>query len=113
MVMIPPMRPIDLDPQEYVRRRDEQPAPLLVDCREEWEFELVHLEGARLMPLSTWSEDAARELGDAEVVVYCHHGIRSRRAVALLRHAGVANSQSLAGGIDRWSLEIDPSVARY
>jgi rhodanese-related sulfurtransferase len=47
------------------------------------------------------------------VVVYCHHGVRSLQVVNWLREQGVEACQSMAGGIDRWSLEIDPSVPRY
>lgn len=107
------MRPVDIEPEEVIRRRAANPDLVLIDCREPWEHELTRLEGARLLPLSTLSADDALPLEDAEVVVYCHHGIRSRRAVAILRAAGVENARSLAGGIDRWSLEVDPSVARY
>lgn len=107
------MSSVDLEPQALLERRQANQELVLVDCREPWEYELTRLEGARLLPLSTLSEDDAADLRDREVVVYCHHGIRSRRAVALLRAAGVENARSLAGGIDRWSLEIDPSVPRY
>lgn len=107
------MLPVDLEPQAFLQRREANPDLVLVDCREPWEHALTRLEGARLLPLSTLSEDDALPLRGLEVVVYCHHGIRSRRAVAILRAAGVENARSLAGGIDRWSLQIDPSVARY
>ena len=50
---------------------------------------------------------------DADVVVYCHHGIRSARAVSMLRHAGWERVRNLSGGIDRWSVEADPSAPRY
>jgi rhodanese-related sulfurtransferase len=49
---------------------------------------------------------------DADIVVYCHHGVRSAHAVAFLRAAGIA-ARNMTGGIDRWSVEVDPSVRRY
>lgn len=111
--MIPRMRPIDLQPRDLLRRREAGENPVLVDCREQWEYDLTHLAGAVLMPLSTMNEDSAEDLPAGDVVVYCHHGIRSRTAAAILRHGGISSAQSLAGGIDRWSVEIDPTVARY
>lgn len=107
------MLPIDLQPHELVRRRQAGENPVLVDCREQWEYDLTHLDGAVLIPLSTMNEDSGEDLPAGDVVVYCHHGIRSRTAVALLRRGGVESAQSLAGGIDRWSVEIDPTVSRY
>jgi rhodanese-related sulfurtransferase len=49
----------------------------------------------------------------AQVVVYCHHGIRSLSGAAILGQAGIPDAASLAGGIDAWSVEVDPSVPRY
>lgn len=107
------MLPIDLQPHEFIRRRNAGERLVLVDCREQWEYDLTHLDGAVLLPLSTMHEDSGDDLPEGSVVVYCHHGIRSRTAAALLRRGGIASAQSLAGGIDRWSAEIDPAVARY
>jgi len=50
---------------------------------------------------------------EGHLVVYCHHGIRSRQVVEWLRAQGLAKARSLAGGIDAWSLEIDPDMPRY
>lgn len=60
---------------------------------------------ARAEELEEWKNE--------EVVVYCHHGIRSLNAIAQLRHLGFTKLQNLAGGIDRWTSEVDPSVPRY
>ena len=49
----------------------------------------------------------------ATFVTYCHHGMRSRQAASFLRQVGFPQARSLAGGIDRWSLAVDPKVARY
>jgi len=87
---------------------------VLVDCRESDEWALCHLPGARLVPLSEFP-DSANPLVAAGVpcVVYCHHGMRSLRATRWLRAQGLASCFSMAGGIDRWSVEIDPLVTRY
>lgn len=85
----------------------------LVDCREPDEWNLCRIEGATLIPLSQFGETAVASLSaDSPVVVYCHHGMRSLRATLWLRQKGY-QAWSLAGGIDAWSEEIDPEVARY
>ena len=87
----------------------------LIDCRDPDEFAFNQIAGAELIPLPTLPSAAAARLGDnrdAEIVVYCHHGMRSARAAEILRALGYRNARSLAGGIDRWSLEIDPAVPR-
>ena len=86
----------------------------LIDCREQWEHEHVHLEGSQLIPAA---ETPARltDYRDAEgaTIVYCHHGIRSLHVVRWLREQGVDHVQSLIGGIDAWSMLIDPDLPRY
>ena len=67
------------------------------------------------MPMSSRTAKSPARLPDlsAEIIVYCHHGRRSLYAVEQLRALGYANAQSMAGGIDRWSAEIDSEVPRY
>src|ERR1700761_8467379 len=87
----------------------------LVDVRQPWEHELVHLPNDILLPLDQL-EDLVDEFAppkDALVVTYCHHGIRSLNGAAMLQQLGHARVASLAGGIDRWAVEIDPSLRRY
>lgn len=89
--------------------------PLLIDCREQDEWDFCHLPGAVLAPLSNFSTKAAT-LGDEGghgIVIYCHHGMRSLRAATFLRESGIPNVFSMAGGIDAWSRVIDPEVPRY
>ncbi|HTU23811.1 MAG TPA: rhodanese-like domain-containing protein [Pirellulales bacterium] len=88
---------------------------VLVDCREQDEFDLVRIPGARLIPMS---QLAARvgELApyrDSDLVVHCHHGGRSLRVAQWLREQGFAKAQSMAGGIDQWAVEIDRTLPRY
>ncbi|MDH5233398.1 MAG: rhodanese-like domain-containing protein [Gemmatimonadota bacterium] len=91
-------------------RRD----PLVVlDVREEWEHAMAHLEGARLIPMSQVPARLGTIARDAEVVVYCHSGVRSAMVADYLRAAGFPRVLNLSGGIDRWSVEVDPSVPRY
>lgn len=89
--------------------------PLLVDCREADELAICRLEGHEWFPLGTLPASVERIAGNAArgVVVYCHHGMRSLRAAGFLRAHGIESTFSMRGGIDRWSLEIDPAVPRY
>lgn len=91
---------------------DPERATQLVDVREPWEFELARLPGALLLPLGQLPQAMDALDRDRPVVVYCHHGIRSQRALETLRAAGFA-VRHLTGGIDAWSLLVDDAVARY
>jgi adenylyltransferase/sulfurtransferase len=88
---------------------------LLVDCREPDEHAVARIAGALLLPMSQLAGrvDELEAYRDTPIVVHCHHGGRSLRVAAWLRERGFARAQSMAGGIDRWSLEIDPTVPRY
>jgi len=85
----------------------------LVDVREQWEYDLCRIAGAKLIPLGTLSANLNTLLDADEVICYCHHGIRSLDAAVWLRQQGVESAKSMAGGIERWSTEIDPQVPRY
>ena len=84
----------------------------LLDVREPWEHELARIEPASLVPMN----ELPRRLGSLDrsraIVVYCHHGVRSDMAAEWLRSQGYP-ARNLAGGIDRWSREVDPSIPRY
>jgi rhodanese-related sulfurtransferase len=86
---------------------------LLVDVREQWEYDLCRIAGAELIPLGTLPANLNTLLDADEVICYCHHGMRSLDAAVWLRQQGVENAKSMAGGIERWSAEIDPQVPRY
>ena len=108
--------PLETSPQDLQRRLDAGERLFLIDVRELVEFQQARIEGAELIPMRTVPAELSRldALADeGDLIVYCHHGIRSLNVVNWLREQGVERCQSLAGGIDRWSLEIDPSVPRY
>jgi rhodanese-related sulfurtransferase len=86
----------------------------LLDVRQPWEHDLAALPGSQLIPLDQLAARAGevQPAPDALVVVYCHHGVRSRTGAALLESRGLP-AVSLAGGIDAWSLAVDPAVPRY
>lgn len=89
--------------------------PNLLDVRQPEEFAIVSLSGAKLIPLNELGArfEEIAEWRELEVVVYCHHGIRSARAVGWLCRQGFTNLRNLEGGIDRWSSEMDPTSPRY
>jgi len=86
----------------------------LVDVRQPWEHDTAALAGSLLVPLGELVEriDEVAPPEGALVVAYCHHGVRSLSAAALLARVGI-EAVSLAGGIDAWSREVDPGVPRY
>lgn len=107
--------PYEISPAEARQYIDAGKAALL-DVREPAEHALTRIEGGALIPMNT----VPARLGDIEslaearmLVVYCHHGVRSLNVVHWLRRQGVANCVSMSGGIEDWSLTVDPSVARY
>jgi len=88
---------------------------VFVDCREPSEWNTARIEGASLLPMSQLTERVGELAGKEadEIVVHCHHGGRSLRVAMWLRQQGFVRAKSMAGGIDQWSLEIDPTVPRY
>ncbi len=104
---------LQISPAEVKQRLDRGDAILLVDVREPWEHQLCRIEGAKLIPLGSLAANVASLEAADEVVFYCHHGMRSLDAAAWLRGQGVEGAKSMAGGIERWSREVDPQVPRY
>jgi len=85
-----------------------------IDVRERWEFDTAHIHGSVLMPMGDVPARAHQELDPEDrIVVLCHHGMRSLNVTAWLRNQGFEQVQSLRGGIDAWSSEVDPGVFRY
>lgn len=106
--MIPQIQPADLK-----ALLDSGQPVLLLDVRQPEEHAFCALPGSMLIPLGELMARVGEvEPEGATVVVYCHHGVRSLSGATILARAGVA-SASLAGGIDRWSLAVDPNVPRY
>ncbi len=100
---------------QEVQRLIAAPDPiLLIDVREPDEFATARIEGAELIPMRT----IPQRLMDLEdrpepLVIICHHGVRSLQVAAWLREHGVGTAQSMLGGIEAWSRQIDPAVPRY
>ena len=106
----------EITPREVKSKLDQGEAIHLIDVREPEEYQMSRIEGGELIPMRTVPAalQSLEEKADSGLlVVFCHHGVRSLNVVNWLRQSGVENCQSMAGGIDRWSAEIDPAVPRY
>lgn len=110
---IPTERPTEITPEALAVRLARGDALTVIDVREPWEHEIAHLEHATLVPMQTIPSRHHAWDRNAEYVVYCHHGMRSGMVADFLRATGFTRVLNLEGGIDRWSVEVDPSVARY
>ena len=108
-----PLANIEVTPRQVSERLERGDKFLFVDVREKWEHDASHIEGAVLIPLREIPENLQRLAGAGEIVFFCHHGMRSLDAAAWTRSQGIAGAQSMSGGIDRWTTEVDPLVPRY
>jgi rhodanese-related sulfurtransferase len=105
----------EVTPREVRRMREAGEELVLIDCRTSQEHHVAHVEGAELVPLHEVGQ-RLHELDDwrhRKIVTLCHHGVRSLQLAMLLRQRGFTDVKSMAGGIDLWSLDIDPRVPRY
>lgn len=101
------------DIQERIKAKEDL---LLIDCRTRAERELVRIEDSLHIPqdeLSANLETLFKQEEVSEMIVYCHHGVRSLAVVAALREAGFESVRSMAGGIHQWALEIDTTLPTY
>ncbi len=104
-----------IQPGELKQRLDDSahPAPVLLDVREPWEFEICHLESSTLIPMASIPGRVDELDADAETVVICHHGARSLQVAMFLEQRGFSIVINLDGGVARWAAEIDPAMAQY
>jgi rhodanese-related sulfurtransferase len=108
-----PMTNIEITPRDVKDLLARDPKVLFVDVREQWEYDIARIAGSVLIPLGDIPSNLQRLENADHVVFVCHHGMRSLDAAAWLRSQGVEGAQSVTGGIERWSTEIDPSVPHY
>jgi len=102
-----------ISPTELKSRLDKGDQLVLLDVREQWEFDLAKLNGSTLIPLATLPQSLDKLKRDVEIVAICHHGMRSADATNFLLQQGFSNVKNLVGGIDAWSAQVDRSVPRY
>ena len=99
--------------QRLSERMQSETPPQLLDCREPGEWEFCRIPGAEHIPMRQIPQRYAELDATRPVVVYCHHGIRSQAVVEFLLREGFIRVANLTGGIDAWSLSVDPAVPRY
>ena len=92
---------------------DSQPRPLLLDVRENWEFETCHIAGSTQIPMHLIPSRASEIDDGQEIVCICHHGMRSMQVAAFLERNGFENVTNLTGGIHAWALQVDPAMPKY
>jgi adenylyltransferase/sulfurtransferase len=105
--------PLEITVEEAQRLLAGPNPPLIIDVRETDEYAICRIEGSRLIPMNTVPARLAEIPQDVPVLVQCHHGGRSMKVTQFLRAKGYARVTNLKGGIDAWSLKVDPAVPRY
>lgn len=106
----------ELTPRQVKAMLDSGEDFVLIDCRMEQEYQLVHIDGAELHVLQKVGQelpDLVDDYADSKVVCYCHMGARSFQMAAILRDAGIQDAWTMAGGIDLWAIDIQPGMTRY
>ncbi|MCE9641164.1 MAG: sulfurtransferase [Betaproteobacteria bacterium] len=88
-------------------------APLVLDVREPWEHNVCHIAGAQLLPMQEIPARVGELPQDRDIVVMCHHGMRSLQVANYLQSAGVSRVYNLSGGIAAWADQVEPAMSRY
>ncbi|MDH5299791.1 MAG: rhodanese-like domain-containing protein [Gammaproteobacteria bacterium] len=96
---------------EYLAKAE--PPPLLLDVREPWEFDICHLDNAVLIPMGSIPNQLQHIDPAQEIVLICHHGVRSRRVGFYLQQHGFLRLINLEGGVDAWARDVDFNMATY
>jgi len=103
-----------MTPAELARRRADGTAPTVLDVREPGELALCSLPDVVHIPMRLVAARALQELDpDAPLVVMCHHGVRSMAVASWLDEQDFSEVWNLAGGIDRYAVDVDPGIGRY
>jgi rhodanese-related sulfurtransferase len=110
-----PKLPLEIDVLSVKQLLDSGEPLLLLDVREPHEYATAKIEGATLIPMREIPARVAElePYKTGRVIVHCHHGGRSQRVMNYLRQQGFTSVQNMTGGIDDWSLQVDPGVPRY
>ncbi len=104
---------IDIVPQAVKDKVDRGGKVIFLDVREPWEVAICRIDGAIHIPLGQLGQRIQELNAEDEIVTYCHMGVRSLKAARFLKEKQFSKVKNLAGGIEAWSLQIDPKVPRY
>jgi rhodanese-related sulfurtransferase len=102
----------DLTPEEFKDYLLDDEV-ILVDVREQWEFDICQIKGAILIPMGEIVISYENLVKDSKIALYCHSGVRSMHIADFLLSKGFDSVVNLQGGIDAWAQEIDTTVERY
>ena len=97
--------------QAYLDNNNDQ--PVLLDVREPWEFDKARIKGSQLIPMRSVPQQLGELDREAEIVVICHHGIRSRMVGRFLESQGFSNVINLNGGVAAWAADVDRQMPTY
>jgi adenylyltransferase/sulfurtransferase len=103
----------ELDPHEVKAKIDRGDQFVFVDVREVQEYQTAQIKGTRLIPLGELPDRLSELDRSAEIVLHCKGGVRSAKALALLKENGFTNAKHMKGGILAWSDQVDPAVPKY
>ena len=101
------------DPSPGIATSPDRQEPMLLDVREPWEYALCHIAGSVLMPMRTLPTRLNELDATADIVVICHHGVRSLQVGAFLERQGFSAIYNLAGGVDAWANDVEPAMDKY
>ena len=87
--------------------------PLLLDVREPWEYQIAHIKNSVLLPMHQIPSALQKFTADQEIVLICHHGIRSRQVAYFMESSGFTNLINLEGGVNAWAREVDHKMPTY
>jgi len=104
---------MQISPEELAERLRAGDQIPLIDVRSREEWEAVHIDGATFFTQELMQEMMSEWPKDREIVFVCHHGVRSLDAASYFAGHGFQNVRSMTGGIDAWSVEVDPELPRY
>ena len=91
----------------------QQATPLLLDVREPWEFDICHIDGSTNLPMGQIPARLQELPDDGEIVVICHHGVRSQQVIHFLRSQTEVKLINLDGGVDAWARDVDRDMPVY
>ncbi len=104
----------EMNPQQvYQYLQTSENNPRLLDVRERWEFDICRIEGAEHIPMGTIPQQLDKLDPAQEIIVICHHGVRSRMVGRFLEQEKFSNIINLSGGVAAWAQSVDPAMATY
>ena len=102
-----------ITPEQLKQRMDAGDGPKMLDVREPWEFEICRIEGSVNIPMAELGGRFGELEHGSEIVVICHHGMRSRQVAEYMESIGFPHVVNLEGGVDAWAQSVDEDMQQY